>query len=77
LGFLITLNARRRWGELGRVGVRAFYGLRAARILPCLLLLLLVVDTLAVAGVGVFQNRPPEGGGAGPGHSAALAASRT
>ena len=65
-GFLITLNARRRWGEFGRVGARAFYGLRAARILPCLLLLLLVVDTLALAGFGVFQNRPPEGGGAGP-----------
>ena len=46
-GFLITLNARRRWGGLGRVGARAFYGLRAARILPCLLLLLLVVDVLA------------------------------
>ncbi len=64
-GFLITLNARRRWGELGRVGARAFYGLRAARILPCLLLLLLVVDALALAGFGVFQNRPPQGGEAG------------
>lgn len=65
-GFLITLNARRRWGELGRVNARAFCGLRAARILPCLLLLLLVVDMLALAGVGVFQNRPPDGGGTGP-----------
>lgn len=65
-GFLITLNARRRWGELGRVGARAFYGLRAARILPCLLLLLLVVDALALAGYGVFQNRPPDDGGIGP-----------
>lgn len=65
-GFLITLNARRRWGELGQVGARAFYSLRAARILPCLLLLLLVVDALALAGFGVFQNRPPEGGDAGP-----------
>lgn len=65
-GFLITLNARRRWGELGQVGARAFYSLRAARILPCLLLLLLVVDALALAGFRVFQNRPPEGGDAGP-----------
>ncbi len=65
-GFLITLNARRRWGELGRVGARAFYSLRAARILPCLLLLLLVVDALALAGFGVFQNRSPDGGGPGP-----------
>ena len=65
-GFLITLNARRRWGELGRVGARAFYGLRAARILPCLLLLLLVVDVLALAGFGVFQNRSPQGDEAGP-----------
>lgn len=64
-GFLITSNARRRWGGLGQVDARAFYGLRIARILPCLLLLL-VVDALGLAGLRIFQNRPPDGGGAGP-----------
>ncbi len=60
-GYLITLNAERRWAGLSNIGVRAFYTLRAARILPCLLLLLAVVDLLAVGGVTIFQNRPQGG----------------
>ena len=60
-GFLITSNVRRRWGELRHVGVRSFYGLRIARILPCLVLLLLIVDVLALAGFRLFQNGPPSG----------------
>jgi peptidoglycan/LPS O-acetylase OafA/YrhL len=75
-GFLITANALRRWGDLRQVAVRAFYGLRAARILPCLVLLLLAVDALALAGFRVFQNHPPDRGGApvsyGLAHLAAL-----
>ena len=31
-GYLITSNARRRWGGLWRVQPRSFYGLRIARI---------------------------------------------
>ncbi len=65
-GFLITSNARRRWGSLPRVNARSFYGLRIARILPCLVLLLLIVDALALAGFRVFQNGPPEGAATGP-----------
>ncbi|MFL6668778.1 MAG: acyltransferase family protein, partial [Burkholderia ambifaria] len=42
-GYLITSNARRRWGSLGAVDMRAFYISRIARIVPCLLLLLAFV----------------------------------
>ena len=60
-GYLITSNARRRWGSLGAVDVRAFYVSRIARIVPCLLLLLALVNGLAAAGVPIFQNHAPEG----------------
>jgi peptidoglycan/LPS O-acetylase OafA/YrhL len=60
-GYLITSNAERRWAGLSNIGARAFYTLRAARILPCLLLLLAVVNLLAVGGVMIFQNRPQGG----------------
>lgn len=65
-GFLITSNARRRWGSLGQVNAWSFYGLRAARILPCLLLLLFAADALAMTGLQVFQNHLPEDGGSSP-----------
>ncbi|HIC2915555.1 TPA: acyltransferase family protein, partial [Burkholderia contaminans] len=60
-GYLITSNARRRWGSLGALDVRAFYVSRIARIVPCLLLLLALVNGLAAAGVPIFQNHEPEG----------------
>ncbi|CAM2195965.1 exopolysaccharide production protein ExoZ [Paraburkholderia kururiensis] len=60
-GYLITSNAIRRWSELGQVDVWAFYGLRIARIVPCLLLLLAVVNALAMAGIAIFQNHSPDG----------------
>lgn len=60
-GYLITKNVLRRWGEPGQVDVRAFYGLRIARIVPCLLLLLMVVNVLAMAGIAIFQNHSPDG----------------
>ncbi|MFP3711782.1 acyltransferase, partial [Paraburkholderia sp. SIMBA_009] len=50
-GYLITSNARRRWGSLGAIDVRTFYISRIARIVPCLLLLLALVNALAAAGV--------------------------
>ncbi|MBR8657074.1 acyltransferase [Achromobacter sp. Marseille-Q0513] len=56
-GFLITRNALDRWGGLDRVRPAEFYALRAARILPCLLLALLTVDALALAGMPIFGNR--------------------
>ena len=61
-GFLITTNAVRRWNGLGRIRVRAFYRYRAARIMPCVVLLLLVVNLLAALGLGMFRNHPEFGG---------------
>jgi len=56
-GYLITSNTERRWAGLANVSARAFYTLRVARILPCLLLLLAVVNLLTAGGVTIFQNR--------------------
>ncbi|RQS74544.1 acyltransferase [Burkholderia sp. Bp8963] len=60
-GYLITTNANRRWSGLGNIDARAFYGLRVARIIPCLLLLLVAVNLLARAGIAIFQNHAPTG----------------
>ncbi|NYH16359.1 acyltransferase family protein [Paraburkholderia bryophila] len=60
-GFLITSNAGRRWAGLGSVDTRAFYARRVARIMPCLLLLLAIVNVAALAGLAMFQNHAPAG----------------
>ena len=49
-GFLITGNALRRWGSLERVGLKDFYARRFARIVPCLLALVLVLSLLHLLG---------------------------
>jgi len=60
-GYLITSNARRRWGWLGAINAPTFYVSRIARIMPCLLLLLVLVNGLAMAGVPIFSNHAPLG----------------
>ncbi|GAA5002445.1 acyltransferase [Pseudoluteimonas lycopersici] len=50
-GFLIAGHSLRRWGSLAAIDLRAFYARRAARILPCLLLLLAVLSLLHLVGV--------------------------
>ncbi len=60
-GFLITAHAMRRWGGLAHVDVRRFYVLRAARILPSLVLLLIIVNALGFCGLAIFQNHPEQG----------------
>ncbi len=45
-GFLITTNSLRRWHSLSSVDARAFYARRFARIVPCLLALVLVLSVL-------------------------------
>lgn len=57
-GFLITGLSIRRWGELRHVHAGRFYAMRAARILPCLVLLLLVSSGLHLAGVHGFVIDP-------------------
>lgn len=49
-GFLITGTALRRWGSLSRVQLRGFYARRFARIVPCLILLVLVLSLLHLMG---------------------------
>jgi peptidoglycan/LPS O-acetylase OafA/YrhL len=49
-GFLIAGNALRRWGSLERIEMRAFYARRFARIMPCLLVLLVVLSALHWSG---------------------------
>jgi len=61
-GYLITSNARKRWGNLQDVHAATFYRFRAARILPCLVLLLFMVNLLALGGVHIFQNHSEFGG---------------
>ena len=56
----VGFDHAQRAGQMGRadrIRPGAFYALRAARILPCLLLALLTVDALAPAGVPIFGNR--------------------
>jgi peptidoglycan/LPS O-acetylase OafA/YrhL len=58
-GFLITGLSIKRWRQLGNIHIGRFYRMRAARILPCLLVLLLVLSTLHIAGAPEFTI-PPE-----------------
>ncbi|MEP7186944.1 MAG: acyltransferase [Rhodanobacter sp.] len=50
-GFLIAGNAVQRWGGLERIDLRAFYARRFARIVPCLLVLLVVLVVLHLLAV--------------------------
>jgi peptidoglycan/LPS O-acetylase OafA/YrhL len=49
-GFLIATQALAHWGSLERIDIRAFYARRAARILPCLVLLVAVLSLLHIGG---------------------------
>ncbi|OBV41282.1 acyltransferase family protein [Janthinobacterium psychrotolerans] len=61
-GYLITGGILRRWGSLRNIDARSFYVMRAARILPSLLLALTIIVVLGVLDVPFFNNgdaRPP------------------
>lgn len=60
-GFLITSHSLQRWGGLHQLNARTFYWSRVARILPSLLLLLLMVNSLALLGLNPFINQAPNG----------------
>ena len=53
-GFLIANHSIARWGSLARIDLRAFYVLRAARIVPTLALVLGLLVLLHVLGVPYF-----------------------
>ncbi|NPD67248.1 acyltransferase [Lichenicola cladoniae] len=53
-GFLIATNSIRRWTSLARLDPRIFYIRRAARILPCLVLLVAVLASLDPSGVSNY-----------------------
>ena len=55
-GYLITSNTLRRFGSLAAIDMRAFYVMRAARILPPLVLAVLIIVTLGLLGVPSFGN---------------------
>ena len=58
-GFLITSNSLARWGSLAAIDLPAFYRRRAARIVPCLLILVAVLCGLALAGVPHYTLEQP------------------
>jgi peptidoglycan/LPS O-acetylase OafA/YrhL len=53
-GFLITTWSIKRWGSLAKLNRRQFYLMRFARIIPCLMGLLLILSILDRAGVPQF-----------------------
>ena len=58
-GFLIAGWSLKRWGTLDKLNLPQFYSMRFARIVPCLIGLLLLLSILHVAGAPRFViNRP-------------------
>src|SRR4029077_695602 len=53
-GFLITTWSLKRWGGLSQLNRRQFYLMRFARIVPCLVALLVILSILDRAGVPRF-----------------------
>ncbi|MGN6521010.1 MAG: acyltransferase family protein [Dokdonella sp.] len=53
-GFLIARHSITRWGSLARIDAAAFYVRRGARILPCLVLVVLVLSLLHLAGAADY-----------------------
>ncbi len=53
-GFLITAWSLKRWGSIGQIDRRQFYLMRFARIVPCLVGLLLLLSLLDRAGTPIF-----------------------
>jgi len=58
-GFLITSNSLARWGTLEAIDAKAFWRRRAARILPCLLILVALLCGLALAKVPHYTLEQP------------------
>ena len=77
-GFLVTRSALERWGSLDAVPWRAFLLRRAARIYPCLLLLLIVLAALRAGRARIrHRDHQPARARWRVGHAPELAGART
>jgi peptidoglycan/LPS O-acetylase OafA/YrhL len=56
-GFLIASWSLKRWGNLSSLSLRSFYVMRFARIVPCLIALLILLSSLHLAGIQGFVVR--------------------
>jgi peptidoglycan/LPS O-acetylase OafA/YrhL len=57
-GFLITSTSLERFHKIGKIDVIGFYILRAARIMPCLLLALALIIFFNFLHIPIFENKP-------------------
>ena len=53
-GFLITSHCLQRWGNLQNIHTRKFYLMRFARIMPCLLAILVIFSALDMLHISLF-----------------------
>lgn len=53
-GYVITHSILNRWGSLSNVSLLSFYKIRFARIMPCLLALLLILSVLNLMQAPIF-----------------------
>jgi len=60
-GFLITQHTIQRSGTLAQIKLKDFYIRRIARIMPCLVLLVVLVTALGAMGLKPFINQAPNG----------------
>ncbi len=60
-GFLITQHTLQRNHSLAQINLKDFYIRRIARIVPCLVLLLVIVTVLGGIGLKPFINQAPNG----------------
>ena len=60
-GFLITQHTLQRSGSLAQIKLKDFYICRIARIMPCLMLLVVMVSVLGSLGLQPFINQSPNG----------------
>ena len=58
-GFLITQRSHERWGDLAGIPPAAFYGFRASRILPLLVLVVAALSLFHLLGVPRFVITRP------------------
>lgn len=60
-GFLITQHTLQRNHSLAQINLKDFYIRRIARIMPCLVLLVVIVTILGAMGLKPFMNQAPNG----------------